>query len=96
MDPRTIFNYNFLQDPFGILTNLDNEKKDLSEVDEALSKLILLYFSEGPSKTWYKTFINTLSRNQMYQVFSFLLFALSKFPTNLIFPVFVKNFQQDF
>lgn len=45
MDPRTIFNYNFLQDPFGILTNLDNEKKDLSEVDEALSKLILLYFS---------------------------------------------------
>ena len=45
MDPRTIFNYNFLEDPFGILTNLDNEKKDLSEVDEALSKLILLYYS---------------------------------------------------
>ena len=44
MDPWTIFNYNFLEDPFGILTNLDNEKKDLSEVDEALSKLIILYY----------------------------------------------------
>ena len=42
MDPWTIFNYNFLEDPFGILTNLDNEKKDLSQLDEASPKLTIL------------------------------------------------------
>lgn len=76
--------------PLVFLTNLDNEKKDLSEVDEALSKLILL------SYTTREVFVKHFYFKSNATVFSFLLFALSKFPTNLIFLVFVKNFQQDF